>query len=267
MYLLCEQCEVGEGRVPIDEGESGLSDVGYLVEFGGNTLDPPKYSFPLTPVRENGKLHAWRQNFYATVKSPDEESITPLQKAYIRDYTNRVNTAIFSGDYDTFAALCDVESFVRGFIANMVMLNNDMDFSMYFYKPAGGKLTLGPLWDCDQAAGTSQKTGTTAEGFYVSRYEHWLTSLYEMPQFAALVKGMWNAHYGDICDFIATLPTLALSLRADIDRNYIANDVLGLPYWRITPEHLGYTTYDEHLAFYLDWLDRRLTWLDSSFNP
>lgn len=267
MYLLCEQCEVGDARVPIDEGDSGLTDVGYLVEFGGNTLDPPKYSFTLNTVTSSdGQRHTWRQGFYATVKSPDVEIITPAQKVYIRDYTNRVNTAIFKGDYDTFASLCDVDSFVRGFIANMVMMNNDMDYSMYFYKPAGGKLTLGPLWDCDQAAGTSIKTGTTTEGLNVSRYEHWLTALYQMPQFATRVKNMWNAQYGHILDYIDEVAAMATTLRDDIDMNYTCHDTLGLPYWRIVPEHLGYTTYDEHLAFYLEWLDRRITWLDNYLN-
>ena len=99
MYLLCEQCEVSEERVPIDEGKSGLADVGYLIEFGGNTQDPPKYSFTLGAVKANGATHAWRTGFYATVKSPDEQTITSAQKSYIKNYLNRVNTAIFSGEW------------------------------------------------------------------------------------------------------------------------------------------------------------------------
>ena len=266
MYLLCEQCEVGDERVPIDEGEGGLADVGYLIEFGGNTQDPPKYSFTLDPVRENGVTHAWRQGFYATVKSPDEDTINEAQKAYIKSYLNNVNAAIFRGDFAAFSALCDVESFVRAFIVNMVMLNNDMDYSMYLYKPAGGRLCYGPFWDCDQAAGSSQKTGTTAEGFNVSRYEHWLTALYEMPEFAALVRDTWNEHYGAIFDYVGEISRLSVTLADDIAMNYLCNDTLGLPHWRLPTEHLGYTTYDEHLAFYLDWLDRRIEWLDENLN-
>ena len=267
MYLLCEQCEVGNNRVPIDEGESGLADVGYLIEFGGGTQDPPKYSFTLSTVRDaSGTAHTWRQGFYATVKSPDEDTITSAQKQYVRDYMNRVNTAIFTGDYATFAELCDVESFVRAFIVNMVMLNNDMDYSMYLYKPAGGKLTYGPLWDCDQSAGTSKKTGTITEGLNVSRYEHWLTALYKMPQFAKLCKDTWNAHCGEIEEYIYGLYDVFLLLEDDINANYTCHDVLGLPYWRINDEHLDYTTYDEHLTFYLDWLDRRIIWLDDELN-
>ena len=267
MYLVCEQCEVGDNRVPIDEGESGLADVGYLIEFGGNTQDPPKYSFSLSTVRDaSGVTHAWRQGFYATVKSPDEETITDVQKQYIKDYMNRVNAAIFTGDYATFSELCDVESFVRAFIVNMVMRNNDMDYSMYLYKPAGGKLTYGPLWDCDQSAGTSKKSGTSAEGLEVSRYEHWLTALYKMPQFAKLCRDMWNAHCGEIEEYIYGLYDVFLLLEDDINANYTCHDVLGLPYWRINDEHLGYTTYEEHLDFYLDWLDRRIIWLDDKLN-
>ena len=38
------------------------------------------------------------------------------------------------------------------------------------------------------------------------------------------------------------------------------------PYWRQCPEHIGYTTYWEHLEFFTQWLTRRLAFLDGEFN-
>jgi hypothetical protein len=262
LYLLCEQNEAGDGRVPIDDGESGETDVGYLVEFGGNAADPERYGFTLPPVRVGDEVRGWRSFFVATVKSPDEDVLTPAQAAFITDYTRRVNTAIFTGDFATFTALCDLDSFVSGFITNMVLLNNDMDFSLYFYKPAGGKLCLGPLWDADQAAGTSAKTGTTAEGFYVSRYDHWLTALWEMEGFRAAVRDAWETHRQELFSLPNQMLATASLLRNDIDRNYLRHGTLGKPYWRQCPAHLSYTSYDEHLDFFIEWLLARLAWLD-----
>ena len=262
VYLLCEQNEVGDTRVPIDDGERGEADCGYLVEFGGGTADGESFSFTLPPVTVNGVTYEYREGFAATLKSPEAEVMTEAQKAYIRDYTVRVNRAIFAGDFATFAELCDLDSFVRAFIVNEMLLNNDLDYSTYFYKPAGGKLCFGPLWDADQSAGTSLKCGTRTDGIYVSRFDCWLTSLWQMPEFRAAVREVWQENR----EYFAALPQLAeemaTAMQADIDRNYTRHP-LGVPYWRICPEHLAYTTYEEHLGFLTDWLTARFAWLDN----
>ena len=260
VYLLCEQNEAGDGRVPVKDG-------GYLIEFGGNAADPPKYSFPLRAVTKDGVTYRWRNGFVATVKHPDEEEITAAQKTYITDYVNRVNAAIFKGDYKTFATLCDTESFASAFLANMILLNCDMDFSLYFYKPAGEKLCFGPLWDADQAAGTSTKCGTITEGWEVSRYHHWFTALLKMPEFRAEVEALWLLHREEIHALPIHLASVAAEMAADITMNDLRHASASSPYWRQCPEHMGYTTYSEHLSFLCDWLTERIAWMDGELTP
>ena len=266
VYLLCEQNEVGKERVPIDDGASGAADVGYLIEFGGNAADPPKYGFTLNPVTVGGKTYAWRAGFTATVKSPDEKTITAAQKSYITDYVNRVNRAIFSGDYATFTTLCDVDSFVSALLANMLLLNNDMDYSLYFYKPAGEKLCFGPLWDADQAAGTSTKTGTITEGWEVSRYDHWFTALLRMPEFRTEVEKAWQTYRDEILLLPDYFMVVAFDMIADIEANELRHAAAASPYWRQCEEHFGYTTYEEHLAFFRTWLTERIAWMDAELS-
>lgn len=266
VYLLCEQVEEGKTRVPIDDGASGSTDTGYLIEFGGNAYDPDRYGFRLDPVQTGEGTFSWRSGFTATVKSPDETVLTSAQAAYITDYVNRVNRAIVTGDYATFCRLCDEESFIRAFLVNMVLMNSDMDFSFYFYKKEGGKLYMGPLWDCDQSCGTSSKTGTITGGWYVSQYESWLTMLIKIPAFYQRVAGAWNQNRALFLNLPAQMRQTADEMRYDIDRNYIRWQVLGRPYWRQCREHFSYTTYDEHLDFFTDWLTRRIRFLDYTFN-
>ncbi len=265
VYLLCEQNEAGDGRVPVKDGGSG-TDIGYLIEFGGNAADPPKYSFTLDPVAAGGVTYAWRQGFVATVKHPEEDDLTAAQAAYIKSYVNRVNAAIFRGDYATFASLCDTESFASAFLANMILLNCDMDFSLYFYKPAGEKLCFGPLWDADQAAGTSLKSGTITEGWYVSRYEHWFTALLKMPEFRAEVEEMWQTHREEIRLLPVHLASVAEGMAADIAMNDLRHASSSTPYWRQCPEHMGYTTYEEHFDFFYSWLTERIAWMDGELS-
>ena len=263
VYLLCEQSEQGKNRVPIDDGTDGDAEAGFLVEFGGNAADGKKYTFRMDAVKNGSVTFEWRQGFVGAVKSPDEDVINSVQKVYITRYANQVNTAIFKGDWETFLELCDLDSFVAGFIANMTVMNGDMDFSFQFYKPAGGKLHYGPLWDADQACGTSRKNGTITEGWYVSRYEHWLTALWRIPEFREAVAEKWAAHRDTLLGFSDHLADMAEYLQYDITRNYLRHDVLGKPYWRQCDEHLWYTTYDEHLQFLLEWMTKRVTWIDS----
>ena len=265
VYLLCEQNEAGDGRVPVKDGGSG-TDVGYLIEFGGNAADPPKYSFPLRAVTKGGVTYRWRNGFVATVKHPDEEEITAAQKTYITEYVNRVNAAIFTGDYKTFATLCDTESFASAFLANMILLNCDMDFSLYFYKPAGEKLHFGPLWDADQAAGTSTKCGTITEGWEVSRYDHWFTALLKIPEFRAEVEALWLLHREEIFALPDHLYLRSESMAPDIIMNELRHASSSTPYWRQCPEHMGYATYAEHLSFLYGWLTERIAWMDGELS-
>lgn len=263
VYLLCEQTEAGKTRVPIDDGKSGKAEAGFLVEFGGNAADGVKYTFTLDAVKKGAVTYQWREGFRGAVKSPDTDVLTSLQKAYIKRYTNQVNTAIFKGDWEAFLSLCDLDSFVNGFIANMVVMNGDMDFNFHFYKPQGGKLHYGPLWDADQACGTSRKNTTLHEGWYVSRYEHWLTALWRIPEFRMAVADKWAAHREVLLAFPTHLVDMATYLEGDITRNYLRHDVLGKPYWRQCEEHLSYTTYEEHFDFFIDWMTKRIAWIDS----
>lgn len=262
LYLVTERIEEDRERLALGNGLGGGTDVGYLIEFGGNIDLTDKNLFQLYPVEHEGQIYAWRNWFYATVKSPDEDFCNAAQVQYIADYVNRVNRAIYTKDYATFSSLCDVDSFVNYVLVNELLLNNDLDFSYYMYKKPGGKLYLGPVWDFDQACGMSAKVGNRYTGWSVNEFTSWVTALLDMPQFRERLVNQWNDHYALIHAIPTDIAKKATYMRAHINRNYRRWKVIGQPYWRMTEEVASYTTYDQFLDRLTLWLQNRIKWID-----
>ncbi len=264
LYLAAERIEEDEERIPLGDMTENPADCGYLVELGGNVDTTSPATFFMQPVEHNGQVYAWRLGLTAEIKHPDSDVCTPAHTAYIADYVNRVNRAIYTGDYKTFSALCDVDSFVRYFIVNEVMLNNDLDFSYYMYKKPGGKLYLGPVWDFDQACGMSAKIGNGYTGLGVNSVgDCWITSLPDMPEFREAVVAMWVKNSRALQAIPTDVEGLADYLRPHINRNYRRWKVLGQPYWRMTEEMGAFKTYPEFRDRLTRWLSNRIGWLET----
>lgn len=136
VYQLTEQIEQGGHRVDISETE------GVLLSF--DLDDGPELSPDAT------------DNFYSEVysmpmcvKYPDEP--TPEQIAQIRSDLAVLEGAIKAADYAMVDSLLDIKSYI-----NMLQLQEflyNVDFtaprSVYMFRDAGGKYTLGPVWDWD----------------------------------------------------------------------------------------------------------------------
>lgn len=92
---------------------------------------------------------------------PKPDTITPEQQSYIQNFTNELETALYSEAYadptNGYAKYLDTDSFLDYFIINELARNNDgFKKSSYFYKdkdkPTGlSKLHAGPVWDFDWA--------------------------------------------------------------------------------------------------------------------
>lgn len=145
-YQLCDQVEVNDNRVEIEEmsPEDISGDAltgGYLVEVDGYAESEPKwfmtnhYSIPIT------------------IKSPDEDEIVDAQFNYIKDYFNYVldESMIYNTDPNTgYRTVFDTESFIQHMLVNEVAGNTDCYWSTYMYKRRNDpKIYTGPVWDFD----------------------------------------------------------------------------------------------------------------------
>ena len=134
-YQLCDQVEVGTGRVPAKNG--------YLIEIDAYASGEQVYFYSAkgTPV---------------TVKYPKDDEITADQLAFIKDFFAKMETAVnaanFTDPVSGYRKYLDVDSFMQNFIVGEFCGNTDTYWSVNMYKDgADGILFTGPAWDYDLA--------------------------------------------------------------------------------------------------------------------
>lgn len=262
VYLLCEQVQEGKTRVNINSSKNGDVDTGYLLE-GINNSTPVDYkTFTLGSV--NGKQLGDEGRFTFIIKSPELAQCTDEQRSFIKDYVKNTNEAIFKKDWDKIQQYIDVDSFVNMFLLDEIMLNQDMGYSFYMYKKQGGKLYMGPMWDFDQACGSSSHGGSGYKGWYAGSELEWFTSLIEIPQFRELVAKRYAEKKSQIHSLLNTIDSTVNKYSYDFAMsNYVYNTFGKRDRWRTMSEIAALKTYKEHIIYLKTWLTNRFIWMEN----
>ena len=264
-YLLSDNIEVSNDRVNVQE-DSFLQDTGYLIE-----MDIGLYRVGLEESGENYFLLDW---IPFVIKSPQEDSLYYREhhKTYISDYMEDLLLTLSKGeDYND---LIDEDTFVDWFIVNELYKNVDSGYSsVYFYKEAGGKLKMGPVWDFDLSTGNQGHVDSDSrgpEGWYTSRQDKNIFFYYLMQydSFRDALKNRWNEVYDDI--IITVLDDIfkaADSISHSRYNNFERWDIIGSnSSWYTAPEIYDLKTYDEQVWFLYDYLVERIDWMDEEIN-
>lgn len=262
LYLFCEQIKTGINRINIEiPYEPEDVDISYLVETGG-AIGEQNLSF-VEGAEEN-----WGDYFSYEILYPDEDIITKNQREYIGTYLELVNNAILTKNWAEITDLVDIKSFADWYLVNEMILNGDMGWSMFAYRPQGDKLYLGPLWDFDQSAGASTTGGADFETWYpdTGSQNAWFNTLIEMDEFKALLAERWRECLPEVKQFLADEREKAVLYKGDIDANYERWPVLGTVTWRIREEIGELKTYEENVDFLFEWMEHRLDWIDSELD-
>ncbi len=155
-YQLCDQVEVNDGRLEIDE--MAPEDISGEALTGGYFMEVDAYAYEET---------SWfRTNQYGlpiTIKSPDEDEITTEQTNYIKDYFNQLESLVKSSYYSNattgYRKMFDTPSFIKHMLVNEVTGNTDCYWSTYMYKRRSDPLIYtGPVWDFDLAFDNDYRT-------------------------------------------------------------------------------------------------------------
>jgi len=260
VYQLMENIKVTKDRVNIDE--LAAADVAADKITGGYLLE--------VDFREDGKtMHTSIDDLPIVFQSPEEPALE--QENYIKGYINEFETVLHSSGFADpatgYAAYIDVDSFVRWYLVNEVFRNVDANMwsSCWMYKPRGGKLFMGPLWDFDLAAGNANYADAfRTEGWHI-RNARWFSRLFEDPAFAARVKLRWNEiKANELPAMFAGITTSSASLQQPQLNNFQRWPTLETYVW---PNYTIPGSYAGEITYLNTWLTARIAWMDRQFNP
>ncbi len=191
VFLLCEQSQINEGRVDIEEAGADSASLysGYLFELeGGNPPEDRPYIrydyFDLPLFFDEERVHSHPStnkgghgNLYFEFKNDDlSDEQVEFATTYLQSIFRVVASATYRGVYfsinpttgqlevsnkyksaeEAISAVVDLESVARMYLLSELVCNNDEHYkSFYFYidlsEGGTGKLTFACPWDFDGA--------------------------------------------------------------------------------------------------------------------
>lgn len=216
---------------------------------------------------------------------PQESDVTPQQQQWIRNYISDFEDALFGPNFDDpvvgYEKYINVDSFIDYFLHTEFLKEIDgYRLSTYMYKDRNGKLVMGPVWDYNFALGIAYLAdGHIPQGWYYPEMgcfigcgvRNWYAlngnpnagGLMSDPNFMERLQNRYwqlrqtvfsREHVFGLID--ATMEELAEAQ----ERNFARWPVLGTHVW---PNVFVGDTWEEEAEWMKDWMDQRITWMDS----
>ncbi|MCC8072384.1 MAG: CotH kinase family protein [Bacteroidales bacterium] len=270
-YQLCDQVEVNEGRLEIDEMTP--EDVDGEALTGGYFVEVDAYADEETSWFTTSHYH-----LPITIKSPDEDEITPEQSQYIEDYFNELERLLhvssFTDPEQGYRQMLDTRSFIQHMLVNEVAGNTDTYWSTYMYKRRSDPLIYtGPVWDFDLGFDNDYRTyhvynskdylwdsgnASSAEGmrYFAQRI------LKKDTTTAAEIQAMWQQvrDHGLTAEWLnALVDAYAEELDASQRLNFMRWPILS-EYVHMNPVALG--SYNAEVRRVKDYVEKQMAHLD-----
>ena len=263
-YMLTDQVEVKKKRVPVTEQETTttMSDAeitgGYLIEVDG--FADSEISWFQTS-----------QGMKVTIKYPKDDEINSDQSAYIANYTQNMENAMFSTNF-TDAELgwrkyIDEASMVDWYIACELFGNSDAWWSTYMYKERDDVFKFGPLWDFDIAFNNDNRLGdATTLMMRTNAHEPktWISRWWQDAGFVSAVKTRWAELRAAGLEAFMTnyITTTATYLDASQKNNFEVWNILNTIVYN---ELAARGSYEAEVEFLKEYVRNRIAYLDTQF--
>ena len=285
VYIFMEKIKRDNNRVDISKLDStdntgNAVTGGYIFKVDKTTGSTPggwTSNYP-PAVNPNG------QDITFLFDYPDVDDITSAQAAYIENYVDSFETALYAPYFtDTtigYRKYIDVLSFIDMFLVNELSKNVDgYRISTYLHKmknTQGGKIYAGPIWDYDIAfrnanyCDGSTYTGWAHEfgnvcGSDGMQVPGWWQRFLQDPAFTTELKCRWTTlrqnliRNDSIFSFTDSLVNLLAAAQA---RNFETWPILGSYVW---PNPTPYdTSHADEVIRLRNWISNRITWLDQN---
>ena len=149
LYVLEEKIKIAKNRVDIDELRPENTNLPSIT--GGYLLSIDK-SNPGNPADLAGASVWYLNPDYYTITLPERAAQKQYIDGYFAAFDNALNGPNWTNPLSGYAAYIDLNSWIDYHLHQTFVFNVDMlRISAYFYKPRGGKIVQGPLWDFDRA--------------------------------------------------------------------------------------------------------------------
>lgn len=280
VYVFEEKIKRGKNRVdiekltPQDSSEPNITG-GYIIKKDhSDQVDNPDESIPMLGGSGRRKESSFRsshgsQFFYV---EPKGDEITDEQKAWLRQYINRFERALYSDEFRDpkvgYAAYIDPDSFIDHHLLVELCKNIDgFRFSTFYYKDRGGRLKMGPIWDWNLTFGNANaREGFNPEGWYWSQLDDrqysWFRRLFDDPDFAQRYVDRWGelrTNQFAIVKILARVDELANLLNEAQARNFRRWRVLGREIW---PNAYVGRSFSDEVSYLKQWIRQRIEWMD-----
>ena len=260
VYVMMQS--VSRAQAGLAKSPKNRPDTSYIVRLdrGGSVeLD----NFSLYTLRTQSKLN---------VVYPSGKTCTPEQAKYIERDVSQFEKALYSLDYDDpvlgYGGYIDVDSFVDYMVLNEFFQNYDAArYSTYLCKPLGGKLSIGPVWDFNNALYNYIETAYDATGFAFPD-DLWYFMLLKDERFTQRVIDRYRQLRRTVLSeeyLLSYVDDVAAYLGPAIERNFAVWGYTFRPeYGLLEPAQRNLDSYGAALAQMKDFLRRRGDWLDQN---
>ena len=210
---------------------------------------------------------------------PNEEDISNEQQAWIRNYMSDFEDALYGPDFDDpqngYEKYINVDSFIDHFLHTELLKEIDgYRLSTFMHKDRNEKLVMGPVWDYNFSLGIANYLqGWNPTGWYYIEASNdcfigcgvrdWYLQLMKDENYMSQMQNRWwELRQGVYSrDHLFGLIDKNIELFEEAQ----ARDFQKWPrsadnQW---PNYFHGATWEEHVSYMRDWLDQRITWMDS----
>ena len=276
-YQLCDQVEVHKDRVEIDEMDNTCTSGEELT--GGYFVEVDAYAY-----NESSYFYSTKNN-PVTIKSPASDVILSVQKNYIKQAFNSLETALFATNYKDetlgYRRYLDLDSFLRHFLVGEFSGNTDTYWSLYLYKPRSDEhFYAGPVWDFDLAFENDNRTYPicnqsdyiyASKGSYAGQMRNFVNRIIKTDAGASRqLKDLWAelrlSHALDEDSLLAYVDAQAQLLDQSQQLNFLRWGIMN-SYVHQNPKVWG--SYEAEVKNVRDYISRRIAWMDNKlgFDP
>lgn len=269
-YQLCDQVEIGKGRINIKEMEPTDTQGDALT--GGYFWEIDAYAY---------EEQSWFNSNHGnpvTIKSPDEDDITAEQSNYLRNYFNSMEADVYGTQYQDptngWRRLLDEQTFLKHFLVGEMSGNTDTYWSVYQYKQRGNDtIFTGPVWDFDLAFDNDNRTYPVNNkrdfiyrngGSHAGDMQRFVDRIViSDPQTLTTLREIWDkARHNGLSDSELNqyIDSIAQALNESQRLNFMRWDILG-QWVHQNPQVAG--SYTGEVGVLKNFVSKRVAWMDN----